>query len=213
MLIIASASTTRVSRWREGLSGLDDIAEVSEMSRLRGSLSSHTPPVLLLDLDFPGFGNPAAVLPKLRQASPATKIVILGEPDSDELEIALFAAGARGVCSGDAEPSVMQRMVTAVRQGEPWIRRILIPRLLDRLNSRTTTDSPRIFSDSRTAELTRREKEIAAMVRSGETSKQIARRLDVSEPTLKVHLTDMLRKIGIDDRLKLALMLNISTET
>lgn len=214
MLIIASASTNRIVCWRDGLCGLDDIAEVTELSRLRSSLGSYTPQVLLLDLDLPGLGNPAAIIPKLRQASPATKIVILGEPASDDLEISFFAAGARGVCGGEVEHRIMQRMVAAVRQGEPWIRRVLVPRLLDQLNARTPTDTSRIFSESgRTAELTRREQQIAAMVRNGESSKQIARQLDVSEPTLKAYLTDMLRKIGMDERLKLALMLNISTES
>lgn len=214
MLIIASASTDRITRWRDGLYGMDEIVEVTEGSRLKSCLGSHTPQVLLLDIDFPGLGNPTSAIPKLRQASPATKFIILGRPASDEAEIALFAAGVRGVCGGDVEPQVMQRMVTAVRQGEPWIRRSLIPRLVDRLNSRTSSDTSRFHMDSgKAAELTRREQQIATLVRSGESSKQIARRLDVSEPTIKAHLTDMLRKIGIDERLKLALMLNITTES
>lgn len=214
MLIIACASTDRIARWRDGLYGLDDIAEVTELPRLRNSLGSYTPQVLLLDLELPGLGNPAVAIPKLRQASPATKVVVLGEPASDEQEILFFAAGARGVCSGDATSQVMQRMVAAVRQGEPWIRRALIPRLLDQLNARTPTDTSRVFSENgKKAELTSREQQIAAMVRNGESSKQIARQLDVSEPTLKAHLTGMLRKINMGDRLKLALMLNISTES
>lgn len=214
MLIIASASTDRIARWNDGLRGMDEIVEVAEGARLKGCLGKHTPQVLLLDLEFPGLGNPAAAIPKLRQASPATKIVVVGRPSSDELEISLFAAGVRGVCGNDMEPPVMRRMVTVVRQGEPWIRRILVPRLVDRLNARTGADTARLFPDSgKPAELTRREQEIVTLVRNGESSKQIARRLDVSEPTVKAHLSGMLRKIGIDERLKLALMLNISTES
>ncbi|HZX32224.1 MAG TPA: response regulator transcription factor [Rhodocyclaceae bacterium] len=214
MLIIASASTDRMARWKDGLGGTDEIAEVTEGSHLKSSLGKHTPQVLLLDLDFPGLGNPATAIPKLRQASPATKIVMIGKPASDELEISLFVAGVRGVCSNDAEREVMRRMVAVVRQGEPWIRRVLVPRLVDRLNNRTSADTARLFPEAgKPAELTRREQEIVTLVRNGESSKQIARRLDVSEPAVRAALTGMLRKIGIDERLKLALMLNISTES
>lgn len=214
MLLIASASTNRIAHWKDGLYGTDDILDVTEFSRLKSCLGSHTPQVLLLDLDLPSLGNPVAAIRKLRQASPGTKVVVLGQPGSDDVEIALFAAGVRGVCSGDVEEPVLQRVVAAVRQGEPWIRRVLVPRLLDHLNARTTTDTSRLFTEaSRTTELTRREQQIAALVRNGESSKQIARQLEMAEPTVKAHLTDMLRKMGIDDRLRLALMLNIGIES
>lgn len=213
MLLIASASTNRIAHWKDGLYGTDEIVDVTELSRLKSCLGRHTPLVLFLDLDLPGLGNPVAAIRKLRQASPGTKIVVLGLPGSDEQEIALFAAGVRGVCSAEVEAPVLQRVVVAVRQGEPWIRRILVPRLLDHLNARATNDTSRLFSEAvRTAELTRREQQIADLVRNGESSKQIARQLEMAEPTVRAHLTDMLRKIGIDDRLRLALMLNIGTE-
>jgi DNA-binding NarL/FixJ family response regulator len=213
MLMIASASTHRVASWRDGLCGTDEIVDVAELSRLKGCLGRHTPQVLLLDLEFPGLGNPALTIRKLRPSNPATKWVVLGQPASDDQEIALFAAGVRGVCASDVEAKTLRRVVAAVRQGEPWIRRILVPRLLDQLNSRVSNEAIRFTEPAKAAELTRREQQIAAMVRNGESSQQIARQLDMTESTVKALLTDMLRKLGIDERLKLSLMLNIRTES
>ena len=56
------------------------------------------------------------------------------------------------------------------------------------------------------ANLTRRECEIATLVGNGESNKQIARRLDITERTVKAHLTEVFRKLEVADRLKLALM-------
>jgi two-component system nitrate/nitrite response regulator NarL len=213
MLIIASASTHRIASWRDGLRGTDEIVDVTELSRLKGCLGRHTPQVLLLDLEFPGLGNTAATIRKLRPSSPATKWVALGQPASDDLEISLFAAGVRGVCASDVDTKILRRVVAAVRQGEPWIRRVLVTRLLDQLNSRVSNEAIRFTEPAKAAELTRREQQIAAMVRNGESSQQIARQLEMTEPTVKALLTDMLRKLGMDERLKLALMLNIRTES
>jgi len=213
MLIIASASADRIANWRNGLYGTDEIVDVTELSRLKGCLGRHTPQVLLLDLDFPGLGNPAVTIRKLRPSSPATKWVVLGRPASDDQEISLFAAGARGVCADDVDPKTLRRVVAAVRQGEPWVRRILVPRLLDQLNARVSNEAIRFTEPAKSAELTRREQQIAAMVRNGESSQQIARQLDMTEPTVKALLGDMLRKLGIDDRLRLTLMLNARTES
>ena len=63
----------------------------------------------------------------------------------------------------------------------------------------------------RLAFLTGREHEIAALVGIGGTNKQIARQLDISERTVKAHLTEIFRKLGIADRLKLALLLATNT--
>ncbi|MBS1190472.1 MAG: DNA-binding response regulator [Rhodocyclaceae bacterium] len=214
MLIIATASTHRMACWKDGLYGTDDIVEVTESSSLKTCLARHTPQVLLIDLEFPGLGNPAASIRKLRQACPATKIVVLGQTASDDLEITLFMAGVRGCCDAEVECQTLQRVVAAVRQGEPWIRRTLIPRLLDELTARALGEPSRLFSDKgRSAELSRREQQIAALARDGESSKQIASELNMAEPTVKAYLTGILRKLGMDDRLKLSLMMNIGTES
>lgn len=208
MLIIASTSTDCLARWKIGLRGCDAILEVSELSALKTCLASYTPEILLLDLDFPGLGGPAAIR-KVQQASQATKIIVLGEAASDEMEISLFVAGIRGLCARDIEADTLQRVVAAVRQGEPWIRRSLVPRLLNELYSRIPNEIAEPVKDNDPAkDLTRREYQIALLVSHGHSNKQIARQLEITERTVKAHLTDTFRKLGIEDRLNLALLMS-----
>jgi DNA-binding NarL/FixJ family response regulator len=82
-----------------------------------------------------------------------------------------------------------------------------MPRLLDELGVRSHGEYAKRAAAGRLVYLTEREREIAALVGSGGTNKQIARQLDISERTVKAHLTEVFRKLGIADRLKLALLL------
>ena len=114
----------------------------------------------------------------------------------------------RGYCRDNIDPQLLKRVIVAVQVGELWIRRSLVPRLLDELGVQfsSTVDDKRAVT-GRLAYLTVREREIAALVGSGGTNKQIAKQLDISERTVKAHLTEIFRKLGIADRLKLALLL------
>ena len=99
----------------------------------------------------------------------------------------------------------MKRVVVAVQQGELWIRRSITPRLLDELGVMRHNFQTSRADVGRLAELTQREREIAAHVGNGESNKQIARQLSITERTVKAHLSEIFRKLGIADRLKLAL--------
>jgi DNA-binding NarL/FixJ family response regulator len=98
-------------------------------------------------------------------------------------------------------------VVTAVQRGELWIRRTLSWHLLNELVT-ITQEKTKIKQavGELLANLTQREYEIATLVGNGETNKQIARRLDITERTVKAHLTEVFRKLDIADRLKLALI-------
>jgi two-component system NarL family response regulator len=140
--------------------------------------------------------------------NPATSMVVLSGPISEETELDLFKAGVRGYCRNDIDPQLLKRVVVAIELGELWIRRSLMRRLLDELTVRFSCgvrDKGAVIG--RLAYLTVREHEIAALVGSGGTNKQIAKQLDISERTVKAHLTEVFRKLGIADRLKLALLL------
>ena len=100
----------------------------------------------------------------------------------------------------------------AIEQGELWIRRSITPRLLDGARPRDESQIKRI-SAGRLADLTQREREIAALIGHGESNKQIARRLAITERTVKAHLTGVFRKLGIADRLKLALQVRSQPES
>ena len=212
MLVIASALVDLLARWRLHIRELGMVLEVSDIASLKAALSHYRPRILLLDLDLPGLGGQAGIA-ALRQLMPSTRIVVLGGPVSEDLELALFKTGVRGYCYADINPEVLYRVVTVVLAGELWIRRALVPQLLDALGDRLRAQSHWFLSTTcRIGDLTHREQQIAARVGGGESNKQIARQLDITERTVKAHLTEIFRKLGIGDRLKLALIVSSSVE-
>ncbi|MFI4923251.1 MAG: response regulator transcription factor, partial [Burkholderiales bacterium] len=125
----------------------------------------------------------------------------------DETEWELFKAGVRGCCKKDIEPKQLNYVIAAIQQGELWIRRTLTCRLLDELGIIAHEKNQiKQAASNLLANLTRREHEIATLVGSGESNKQIAQRLAITERTVKAHLTEIFRKLDVADRLKLALI-------
>jgi len=207
VILIASSSSETLARWEQGLHGFDVILTARGVDSLTEGLVRLVPQILMLDFGLPELDGVRGVA-ALRKANPATNIVVLSGAISEETELALFKAGVRGYCRDNIDPQLLKRVIVAVQVGELWIRRSLVPRLLDELGVQfsSTVDDKRAVT-GRLAYLTVREREIAALVGSGGTNKQIAKQLDISERTVKAHLTEIFRKLGIADRLKLALLL------
>jgi DNA-binding NarL/FixJ family response regulator len=207
MIVLASPSANALVRWKEALCGFGSVQTISQMGLLRTTLQREKPLVMLLDLALTGPDGCAAVR-QLLSLSRATRIIVLSGPISDVIEIALFKMGVRGCCRIETDPQLLKRAVAAIQLGELWIRRSLMLRLVDELGVRTYGEEfSRRAVEGRLVYLTEREREIAALVGSGGSNKQIARQLDISERTVKAHLTEIFRKLGIADRLKLALLL------
>jgi two-component system nitrate/nitrite response regulator NarL len=209
MLLIASSSPDTLARWLGGVRWLARVLQVTDLPAVKDSLTRFSPRVLLLDMNLPGLHGATGVA-ALRELCSRTPIIVLSDTASEEAELALFLAGARGCCLRDIDPQLLKRVVTAVLQGELWIRRSLTPRLLDEVGARLRRESYAERTDRPLGDLTQREREIAMLIGDGDSNKQIARRLDISERTVKAHLTGIFRKLGIGDRLKLALLVTSS---
>ena len=189
-----------------GKQGKPDISTLQESGHFYLVL---TPEVLLLDYDLLGLEGAYAIA-DLRSVCPTTKkIVLLNGSASEEEEWNMFKAGVRGCCRNDIEPESLKAIVRAVQQGELWIRRTVVYRLLDQLQGQPYKKNKIDRSVlSRLETLTEREYEIAMRVGQGESNKRIAQSLTITERTVKAHLTQAFRKLGIMDRLKLALILS-----
>lgn len=205
-LIFASASQEKHAHWEAGLCGYTNIFYIARLSLLKDEIIRIRPDVLLLDHDLPGL-NGVSGISDLRKLCPETKIVLLKGSASDEEEWAMFKAGIRGCCSDDIETSSIKTLVEAVQKGELWIRRTLMQRLLEQLEEEPShkneipPPSPSLLEN-----LTHREYEIAVRVGSGDSNKQIAQSLVITERTVKAHLTEVFRKLGVTDRLKVAVI-------
>lgn len=205
-LILASPNQNRPAFWKQGLSGFVSTTLVIDgLDALLDNIARIKPEVMLLDFDLLKLDelNRAANLNKLCMA---TKVIVLSGGISENVEWDLLKIGVRGCCPSDIKPQFIKQVVMSVQKGELWIRRTLTGRLIDELG-KTTKNKAYIASLDLLNNLTQREFDIAARVGNGENNKEIARSCVITERTVKAHLTEIYKKLGVANRLNLALTL------
>lgn len=159
------------------------------------------PNVILLDLDLGGTSS-LEFLPELLQQSAAQVLILTGSRDSAALERAV-AMGASGIVLKNEAADVLIRAIEHVYQGELWVERGTMTRVLGSFTRRNNEDP----DASRIESLTPKEQQIvSAIVRQrGAKSEVIAASLYMSEHTLRNHLTAIYRKLDLKNRLELVM--------
>ena len=204
MFVIASAHPDTLDCWRTALGDRAAAVEVRRTDALSECFSRLRPQLALLDVRLTHV-NPVRVVTELLKVSSGTYVVALAdEPDEDQ-ELALYRAGVRAVCALETSADVLARVVSVVLQGELWIRRALVAKLVDSFVAKEA--DAKSGATGRFAILTPREVEIARLIGMGASNKRIARHLAITERTVKGHLTAIFRKTGVVDRLTLALLI------
>jgi len=151
------------------------------------------PDVALMDLSMPGMDGVEATR-RIIDAAPGVKVVMLTSFAEPEHVNAALDAGAVGYLLKDAESDEIGRAVRAANRGEaPFSPRASGALLTRRAQGRPGED------------LTPREREILELVGQGLANKQISRRLNIKEKTVKAHLTNVFQRIGVSDRTSAAL--------
>ena len=177
------------------LAGVEDIEVVGagcdgqEAIDLARSLS---PDVVLMDLQMPHVDGVAATREIV--AEDLAQVLVLTSYSDGERIVAALDAGAVGYLLKDADPDDVLEGIRAVTRGESPIH----PRAARQLLTARSTAAP-------APDLTPREAEVLGLVRHGLANKQIARRLGISERTVKAHLTSVFATIGVADRTQAAL--------
>jgi DNA-binding NarL/FixJ family response regulator len=132
------------------------------------------------------------------------RVVVLANIPNDDEALAALGAGAQGYCNAYADPDVLKEVAEVATRGGLWVGETLLARLLGGLSQRMV-ERPADDGNGPLARLTKRERDIAHRVTLGESNKEIARGLDIAERTVKAHLTVVFEKLGVRDRLQLAL--------
>ena len=207
-VLIACAGTALRGQLKERLNGDYATEDVSQWESLDRTISTLDPAVVLLD---DGLMRSSGItdLSIIRRISRKARIIVLFESPTDEGAIAGLKAGARGYCARDIDGDLLRKAVDRVRKGEIWAERRLIPILVEQA-ARNPEVRPELRggrTHRRLALLTPREREIAFLIGSGASNRDIAARLRVGEGTVKAHLTAIFRKLGFSDRLQLGLFL------
>ncbi|MEJ7831786.1 MAG: response regulator transcription factor [Nocardioides sp.] len=179
------------------LMGTDDIVVVGHAADGEQAVEvvgSVRPDVVLMDLQMPGVDGVTAIgRIKALEVGEGIDILVLTSFSDSERIIGALDAGAVGYLLKDADPEEVLSGIRAVARGESPIDPKAARTLLG-----ARAGSPRV-------QLTSREAEVLDLVREGLANKQIARRLDISERTVKAHLTSAFARIGVSDRTQAAL--------
>jgi DNA-binding NarL/FixJ family response regulator len=167
----------------EAANGLEAVARAEELA----------PDVVLMDLQMPEMDGVTATRAIVAESGPQV-LVLTSFSDAERIVDALDA-GAVGYMLKDAEPDDLIDAVRSVAQGDSPLHPRVARQLLTARSARRPIDQ----------ELTTREREVLGLVRDGLANKQIARRLGISERTVKAHLTSVFATIGVADRTAAAL--------
>lgn len=158
------------------------------------------PEILLLDLAMPKVGG-LEVLRKLSEERVDVKVILLTAQINAGETVEALQHGARGVVLKESATQVLYKCVRAVMSGEYWVgheRVADIVHLLTEHRRRALAPPPALL-------LTARELQIVAAIVEGTSNKDISRQLGVSEQTVKNHLSHIFDKVGVSNRLELAL--------
>jgi DNA-binding NarL/FixJ family response regulator len=178
------------------LGGADDIEVVGlagEGAEALAVVRETRPDVVMMDLQMPGMDGVEATRRIVAEGSGCEVVVLTSFSDSARI-VAALDAGAMGYLLKDADPEDLLEGVRAVSRGESPLH----PRVARQLLAARGGREPGV-------QLTPREAEVLGLVRAGLANKQIARRLEISERTVKAHLTSVFQRIGVSDRTQAAL--------
>lgn len=146
------------------------------------------PDVILLDLELPGQDGLTAI-PALTAAHGGARILILTAYDTDERVLGAIRAGAKGYLLKGASLEEIARAIRTVHAGESYLEPRIATKVLAELGPRR-----------RPSALSPREREVLRLIAGGQSNKQVAQALGITERTVKFHVTSLMNKLGAETR-------------
>lgn len=185
---------------------LDVIAEASNGADALLIAEEQDPDLIILDLHMQGMDG-LETLTKLRDAGVTSRIVMLTVSDSDEDVLAAISQGADGYLLKDTEPDQLLEQIKLALSGKMVLSEAVTQVLAAAIRR------PAVRPASELDSLTGREVEILQCIAKGMSNKVIARELDISDGTVKVHVKHLLKKLGLRSRVEAAVwMVNQQSE-
>jgi DNA-binding NarL/FixJ family response regulator len=183
--------------------GMEVVGTASDMPQALVIAEKEQPDVIVLDIDLHGVSSLES-MPVLLKITKSSVLILTGLRDTETRDRAMLA-GARGVVQKEESAEVILKAIKCVDRGEIWLDRVstgrIFTKLLSPLNGEGSPEAARIGS------LTPREREIIDVIitHGRSTNKEIAGHLNMSEHTLRNHLTSIYGKLEVENRLELVM--------
>jgi len=184
-----------------GAEGVDVVGEAADGREVLGAVDRHRPDVVLMDIRMPQVDGIAATRLLRAQPSPP-EVIVLTTFDADELVLRALRAGAAGFLLKDTAPAEIVRAIELVHAGDG----MLSPAVTGRLIALVAGEDRGEDARTRLASLSAREHEVALAVGRGASNAEIAAELHMSVATVKAHVSRLLSKLEIDNRVQIALL-------
>ena len=187
------------------LGGAPDIrvvAEAGDGAEVPALVERHRPHVVLMDIRMPTVDGLTAT-EAVRARRDAPEVLVLTTFDADQHVLRALRAGAAGFLLKDTPPAEIVAAVRHVAAGTP----VLSPAVIQRLIARVAATNPRqAEAQTRLTALNDREREVAVEVGKGKSNAEIATALHLSIPTVKTHVSSILTKLDLNNRVQIALL-------
>jgi DNA-binding NarL/FixJ family response regulator len=177
---------------------MEVVGEAGDGEEAVALVESNGPDVVLMDVRMPGVDGIEATR-RIVASGSAARVVVLTTYDVDEYVFAALRAGASGFMLKDVRPPDLVEAIRVVARGDALLAPSVTRRLLDRFADVVpdTTAAPADLE-----ELTEREVEVLRFVALALSNAEIAKRLHLTEATVKTHVSSLLRKLGLRDRVQ-----------
>jgi len=209
MFVIVTRRPGFATQWESAFARHDrPFMRLESIVQLESRLRVGNVRLAVIDFELPGSSD-QTTLRRLHQQASGVRFLAAGVSFTPQSELSVLAAGMAAACDKNLRPEELIRIVDVVLQGGIWISRAGIPLLVGKLQGLAVRPVavPANSHATPLVSLTPREREVAEMVGQGASNKRIAQALDISDRTVKSHLTTIFGKLGIADRLQLALQI------
>ena len=190
-----------------GAPDIEIVAEAADGQQVPAVIAAHQPDLVLMDIRMPGVDGLTAT--EILRAQPdAPEVLVLTTFHIDAYVLGALRAGAAGFLLKDTPPS---DIVTAIRKaaaGEPVLSAAVTRRLITQIVGRPEQHARTAAARTRLALLGDREREVALAVGSGRSNAEIARELHMALPTVKTHVSRILTRLGLNNRVQIALLVH-----
>jgi DNA-binding NarL/FixJ family response regulator len=188
-----------------GATGIEVVGEADDGRGVLPAVDRHRPDVVLMDIRMPQVDGIAATRLLRGQPSPP-EVIVLTTFDADELVVRALQAGAAGFLLKDTPPAEIVRAIELVHAGDGMLSPAITRRLIALVAGDSDAGERHERASARLQALSAREREVALAVGRGCANADVAAELHMSVATVKAHVSRLLSKLDVDNRVQIALL-------